>query len=149
MHELRLRKGEKLRHKLLIDRLFSKGSNLYEYPLRLTWNAVSTEDSESGFKHGFPSGVAPLQFFVSIPKKKRRHAVDRVLMRRRVREAYRLNRISLKELIDSKPELRTVSLAFIYLSSNNKDYQTIEKKMCLLLEKLSERLCKGDIKTQE
>ncbi len=140
MHELRLRKAEKLRHKLLTDRLFSKGNNLYEYPLRLIWNVVNSEEAESGFKHGFPAGVAPLQFFVSIPKKKRRHAVDRVLMRRRVREAYRLHRSALKEKIDSYPGFRTVSIAFIYLSSDNKDYVSIEKKVCLLLDKLSRKL---------
>ncbi len=43
-----------------------------------------------------PADVGALQMLVTVPKKKRRRAVDRVLMRRRIREAYRINRRPLR-----------------------------------------------------
>ena len=54
-------------------------------------------------------------------------------MRRRIREAYRINRIPLEELVCSCPEIRTLQLAFIYLKNENVDYAEIERKMRSLL----------------
>lgn len=141
-HTLTLRKAEKLRHKSFIDPLFGKGSarTAYEFPLRLTWRAVSEDEAAAMFRNGVPSGVAPLQMMITVPKKKRRHAVDRVLMRRRIREAYRLQRGFLFPVVDSYPGLRTVSMAFIYMADRNVDYAVIEKKMAALLQKVGKGL---------
>jgi len=74
---------------------------------------------------------------VTVPKKKRRRAVDRVLMRRRIREAYRINRRPLEDLACSCPGIRTLQLAFIYLKNENADYAEIERKMRALLAKVA------------
>lgn len=137
---LTLRKGEKLRHRQLVDSLFSKGHKAYEFPLRLNWRAVTKEETESLFSDGLPSGIAPIQMMITVPKKKRRHAVDRVLMRRRIREAYRLNRNFLFPLIKEHPELRTLSMSFIYIHNENLPFATIERKMKFLLEKVAKAL---------
>ena len=89
------------------------------------------------FRAELPPQLGKLQMLITVPKKKRRHAVDRVLMRRRIREAYRLNRLSLKETVENIPHSGTLSLAFIYLSDTNLPYSTIEKKMRRLLSKVS------------
>ena len=72
---------------------------------------------------------------LTVPKKKQRHAVDRVLLRRRMREAYRLNRdILFTSLADSHLQC---DMAFIYLSTHKSDYATIEASMKQLLDKIS------------
>ncbi|MBO4964848.1 MAG: ribonuclease P protein component [Muribaculaceae bacterium] len=135
---LTLRKGEKLRHKALIDTLFSEGKTLYSYPLRVTWRTLSPERLSGSFRAKIPNAIGSLQMMITVPKKRRRHAVDRVLMRRRIREAYRLNRLPLKHLVEDNHEIRTLSLIFIYIGDKNEDSQLVNKKMRKLLDKIAE-----------
>lgn len=137
---LTLRKGEKLRHRSLVDPLFREGRSFYEYPLRIAWRALTDEELEKTFRDHVPGRIDSLQMLVTVPKKKRRHAVDRVLMRRRIREAYRLKRLPLKEAVENAPGLRTLSMAIIYLHDKNLPYSTIERKMELLFKKLTRSL---------
>lgn len=92
------------------------------YPLRLTWRV----DHER--KVDIP------RFLVSIPKKRIRHAVDRVTMRRRVREAYRLNR-------DIIPRDLPVDLAFIYVADKLLPYAKVEHSVKKLLSSISSHPC--------
>lgn len=135
-----LRKDEKLRHKRLVDELFNEGESLYDFPLRLVWRRVSPEALEASFKTEVPPRLGELQMLITVPKKKRRHAVDRVLMRRRIREAYRLSRLPLKERLEADMSVGTLSLAFIYLCDKNLPYSLIEEKMSRLLSKLAKRV---------
>lgn len=138
---LTFRKAERLRHKSLINSLFQRGGNIYAWPLRLVYHNFSSEEMHALFRHGIPEHIAPLQMLVTIPKKKRKKAVDRVLLRRRIREAYRLNRLNVKKNLPLKSEKEvTLSLAFIYLSDKNEDYTLIETSMKKLLSKLREKL---------
>lgn len=131
-----LKKDEKLRHKTLVDGLFASGTTVYEYPLRMTYRALSEAELEGSFRKGSPDRIGPLQMLITVPKKKLRHAVDRVRMRRLIREAYRLNRLELKRNIEASDEIRTLSIAFIYLHGDLQDYAEIEKKMQKLLGKI-------------
>lgn len=146
---LTLRKGEKLRHRSLVDALFKEGRSIYEFPLRLSWRTLSEKELEETFSDHVPDRIDALQMLITIPKKKRRHAVDRVLMRRRIREAYRLNRGDLKKAVELNPELRTLSIALIYLSDKNLPYSTIEQKMKLLFQKLSKKAIAGEIASDQ
>lgn len=133
---LTLRKAEKLRHKSLVDALFRDGGSVYVYPLRLVWRIMTAETLGASFRNGVPPHIGPLQMLITIPKKKRRRAVDRVLMRRRVREAYRLGRGPLRVWLSAHPECRSLQMGFIYLADKNLDYKTISRKMELLLQKM-------------
>jgi len=137
---LTLRKGEKLRHRSLVEGLFKEGHTIYEFPLRLTWRALDGEGLDTTFRDHVPERIDSLQMLITVPKKKRRHAVDRVLMRRRIREAYRLNRLPLKGMLEANPGIRTLGMAIIYLHDKNLPYPTIEQKMRLLLKKLAARI---------
>lgn len=139
---LTLHKDEKLRHRSLVDALFREGSSIYEYPLRLTYRALDNEALENTFRAHVPEQIGTLQMLITVPKKKRRRAVDRVLMRRRIREAYRLNRLSLKRAAENNPDIRTLGIALIYLHGDNASYATIEQKIRLLFKKLESRLQK-------
>lgn len=138
-----LRKAEKLRHKNLVDSLFSNGKSIYDFPLRLVYRPLSSEDLQKSFRDRIPEKTGKLQMLVTIPKKKRRHAVDRVLLRRRIREAYRLNRLSLAELINGRDDIASLSMAFIFLGTDNVSYSEIEKKMINLLSRLKKKLTAG------
>ena len=131
-----LGKEEKLRHKTLVDGAFEGGTTVYEYPLRLTYRVLRPDELEASFRKGVPDRVGKLQMLITVPKKKLRHAVDRVRMRRLIREAYRLNRLPLKSEATAKTDLGTLSMAFIYLHPGLMEYAEIEKKMKRLLEKV-------------
>jgi len=131
-----LRKDEKLRHSRLVEDLFAKGNTLYDFPLRLTWRFIDADKLISSFRSNTPPKIGCVQMLVTVPKKKRRHAVDRVLMRRRIREAYRLNRLPLKAVAKQLNNDGTLSLAFIYICDKNLPYSLIETKMKRLLSKL-------------
>ena len=139
-HELRFRKAERLCSRTLRGELFRNGVNIYAWPLRLVWLKSSSEAMHRLFSHGIPAGIAPLQLMITVPKKKRHHAVDRVLMRRRIREAYRLARLPLKERLAADSEAYTASLAIIYMADENLDYAVIEKSIKRLISKLQSRL---------
>lgn len=136
---LTLRKGEKLRHRQLVGRLFEKGTSIYEFPLRLTWNVMSDEEMAGAFRDAMPRRIDRVQMLITVPKKKRRRAVDRVLMRRRIREAYRLNRLPLLDAVENNPAFGNLHMAFIYLSDRNAEYAEIEKKMKALLKRLEKK----------
>ncbi len=117
----RLYKKEKLCSAVAIEQLFSRDSladGALAYPLRAVWRFNPRRSSD-----------APLCFLVSIPKKRLRHAVDRVTMRRRVREAYRLNRHGVV-----LPDGARIDIAFIYVASGLKSYRSVESAMRRLLE---------------
>lgn len=69
---------------------------------------------------------------ITVPKKRIRHAVDRVTVRRRVREAYRLQRPLMVKPAGNVP----VDIAFVYISNTPEPYARIEKAMRRLLDKI-------------
>lgn len=144
---LTLRKGEKLRHRSLVDSLFRHGDTIYEFPLRLTWREVDEETLEKTFRDKVPEKIGPLQMLITVPKKKRRHAVDRVLMRRRIREAYRLNRLPLKDLVEAEEGIRTLGMAIVYIHDKNLPYSVVEQKMKVALRRLASKI-KGGLKKE-
>jgi ribonuclease P protein component len=121
----RLYKKEKLCSVIAIGQLFDGSDadchSALAYPLRVVWRENSRRSSD-----------APIQFLISVPKKKLRHAVDRVQMRRRVREAYRLNRHA-----HPLANERKVDVAFIYVGKTLEPYAKVEKAMHRLLSKIA------------
>lgn len=121
----RLYKSEKLCSKIEIEKLYAQGTSIIAYPLRAVWLEVPQDDC------GHPVAA---RFLISIPKKRIRHAVDRVLLRRRTREAYRLNRSLLDGVVK---EGKTVLIGFNWLANHEYNYVTIERSMQELLSKIS------------
>lgn len=73
------------------------------------------------------------QFLIAVPKKKIRHAVDRVQMRRRIREAYRLNR----HLI---PMDLPIDIAFLYVAGEVLPYAEVLKAVTRILTRITRTL---------
>lgn len=142
-----LRKSAKLRHRTLVQELFQKGRSVYSGPLRVTFRALTQEELKGSFREAVPDLLGPVQFMITVPKKKRRHAVDRVLMRRRIREAFRLQWHPLREKIQQDPDIRTLSLAIVYVDFTNAEMDAISAAMGSALSKVRKRLYpqpKGD-----
>ena len=122
--DYKLRKDEKLCSRTAVERLFGEGKSLMAFPLRAAYRLR-------------PRGDHPVQFLISIPKKRIRKAVGRVTLRRRVREAYRLNR---RDLLLAPLEQAGwgVDIAFVYLDSNPAPYSVINEKIVMLLTRIAQ-----------
>ena len=122
-------KEERLCNKKLIDQLYHNGSSFLCYPFKVSW--LPTNDTQP----------FPAQVMFSVAKKRYKRAVDRNLLKRRIREAYRLhkqqNLYSLLSETDKK-----IILSIGYIGKEIADYDLIEKKMLKLLAQLSEQVNK-------
>ena len=76
--------------------------------------------------------------YINIPNLNFKRAVKRVYLRRRIREAYRLNKQILTEPLSRQS--RTAHLAFLYLDKNLNDFHFIEKKVVEILERLARKI---------
>lgn len=118
---LRLYKTEKVCGEIAVSRLFNRtdadNNSLSAFPLRIIWRDSQCQNPKCS------------RFLISVPKRRFRHAVDRVKLRRRIREAYRLNRHLL-------PQGKFVDILFIYLPGIIMPYSQIERGMVRALSKL-------------
>jgi len=117
------KKEERLCSKKTIELLFSQGKGFYEYPFRVIWMNIELTTSY------------PAQILISVSKKSMPHAVDRNLLKRRIREAFRKNKHSWYEFLDTA-HLQCV-FALVYTSKDILDYKDIEAKIILILQRLS------------
>ena len=121
--DYKLHKEEKLCSRTAINNLFDEGKSLMAFPLRAAYRLR-------------PSGQQPVRFLISIPKKRIHKAVERVLLRRRTRESYRLNRNQL--LVPALQQADCgVDIAVVYLDKTPAPYQVIDEKMISLLERIA------------
>ena len=75
------------------------------------------------------------QFAISVPKKKLNKAHDRNTIKRRVREAYRLN---WKSFFPEESQYK-ILLLFIFIAKEKTEYLIIEKNMRSLFEKMEKQ----------
>lgn len=133
-------KAERLHHRSLVEGLFRFGKSFYDFPFKVTWRKLDQEELLKNFRNTPPDGIGTVQMMVTVPKKKRRKAVDRVLMRRRIREAYRLNRHELRNYVSTDPNIATLSVSFVYIHNQNMSFDVISEKMSVILPKLQNKL---------
>lgn len=115
-------KSEKLKSKITIDLLFSKGKSVSKYPLRLVY-----VESDYGIAE---SSEQKLKMGVSVSKKYFKRAVDRNYFKRVLRETYRLNK---HLLIDSLE--KPYAFMFFYQTKDRLTYEEINTKTIQLFEK--------------
>lgn len=116
-------KKEKLKSEKLIGQLFSEGKSVSAFPLRMVYLKTDFDD-EVQFKTG-----------VSVSKRNFKNAVDRIRIKRLLREAYRLNKAYYFNNI-----LGSYALMILYISKDGTDFDSIDKKMKLLLDTFSKKV---------
>jgi ribonuclease P protein component len=110
------RKEERLHKEKLIKELFETGSSFYFYPFKVL------------FKRN-PEAEFPVhQVMVSVSRKNFKKAVDRNLIKRRVRESFRLN----KNLLPLKPKLL---IAYIYTAKQILTFAQIQERLIKTLNR--------------
>lgn len=115
------KKEERLCNKKHLTSLFQSGSSFILYPYRISF--LESQDLPS-----------PIQIVVSVPKRRFKKAVDRNVLKRRIKEAYRLQKHSLYTFVaDHEIELL---IAFQYIGKEIADYETIYKRMGVALIKI-------------
>ena len=117
--DCRLPKSEKLHSFGVIRRLFTEGRGGFVYSLRYMVYAESADEMSA-------------EILFSTPKKFLKRANKRNKVRRRMRDAYRLN----KSILLASDTSRQLQVALIYSSKEVLDYKTIENATKRILENL-------------
>lgn len=114
------KRGERLKSRKIIGTLFSQGHSFGQYPLRLIWKEI--EANPKGF---------PIQCTVSVAKKKFPKAADRNRIRRKVKEAYRLNKHWVYEALEQ--ENTQYAFMILYVAKEPLPFEIIEQAMKKML----------------
>ena len=117
------KKEERLKSNLAVQDLLKQGHSVSIFPLKIYWKIVEDHGQK------FPSQVA-----IAVPRKKFRRAVDRNLMKRRIRESYRKNKNLLYDFL-IKSDLKVV-MVILFLTDEFIPYEQIESGLKTLLSKL-------------
>ncbi|KPK85827.1 MAG: hypothetical protein AMS27_06460 [Bacteroides sp. SM23_62_1] len=122
-----LNKSERLKSSRLIGEIISSGESFTVMPLKFFWDLCP------GDKNQYPAKMA-----VSVSSRNFKRAVDRNLIKRRIREAYRINKLELyKYLSDNNLFLNSVIL---YMPKTIFTYQQMEESIKKILDILINHL---------
>jgi len=119
------RKTERLNRKKIIEKMFQGGvsRSFTVFPLRVVY--LFPDDQQ-----------VPLSMMVSVSKHRFKHAIKRNRVKRQVREAWRLQKQSLVDILVEQH--KHLAVAFIYLSEELQPTALISKQMELAISKLCE-----------
>ncbi|HTB06718.1 MAG TPA: ribonuclease P protein component [Bacteroidia bacterium] len=122
---LTLRKTERLYEKKAIDNLFEDSKQVNMPPLRLLWKMEEK------------TGASETRAAFSVPKRNFKRAVDRNLLKRRMREAHRKHKSLLNDVIKGNKQC---NMMYIYMSRSIASYEEIESKLVLTLQRVIKEL---------
>jgi ribonuclease P protein component len=117
-------KNERLSGKKEIEELFKNGSSFYLHPFIFRYIQAEKER-----KH---------KVLFSVPKKKFKRAVDRNLIKRRLREAYRLN----KHHLNNSPHF--YYLGFVYIEKEIVPFSEIESRLVKTLKRFTNQIAENE-----
>lgn len=118
-------KKEKLKSKKRIEQLFAEGKSVTAYPLRLVFMPATFEDD------------IPAQTGISVSKRYFKLAVDRNLIKRLMRESYRLNKASYFNNLS-----QSYALMILYIGKDKPKLADLETRMQLLFKKFRSQVSK-------
>lgn len=114
---------EKLKSRKLIETVFTEGSSVSKYPLKLVY--LSSELPEE----------TPVQVAVTVPKRRFRKAVHRNRIKRLMREAWRLHKAQWL------PEIQQpYALVFIFTGKDLPELKDLHKAMDRVMNKFLEKI---------
>ncbi len=122
-HPFALAAEERLRGRSRVSQLFAEGQSGFTYPIRYVWiegDEASTDD-----------GLVSVLF--NVPKRFHRRANKRNLLRRRIKESYRLQKSLL--VTEGRSPLH---LALIYSTKDQLDYRQIYRAVGKILNNIND-----------
>jgi len=121
----RFTKVERLVSKTVIKDVFEKGKQFFLFPFKVFY---------------MPNNLGHNRVLISVPKRAHKRAVDRNLVKRRIREAYRLNG-------NNEQQVNFFDINIVYISNNISDFEQIKKRVSVVLERIQKNSDKADITT--
>jgi ribonuclease P protein component len=109
-HGHTFRKGERLNKEKFIEELFSRGSSFYLYPFKVSF--LASPDQTQRYN----------QVLISVSKRNFKKAADRNLIKRRVREAFRLNKFAIAAS-------QKLLIAYIYTAKEILTFAQIQERL--------------------
>lgn len=153
MPDYTLPRAERLRSLKAIRRMFDEGHSGFVYPFRYV-SLVERADAEradaekadtespdvemTAAVETIDAESRRVEVMFSVPKKFHKRANRRNLLKRRMREAYRLHREPLRERLQQQGA--TLRVALIYSTKECHTYKTISYAVQRILEQISQRL---------
>jgi len=126
MHQFTFKKEERLCSKIVLDKLFTDGKSVFSYPFKFVF--IPVDDATE----------TPIQIVFSVPKRNFKRAVHRNQIKRRMREAFRLNKPAFYENIaDTK-----IALMVIYTEKEILNFKLIQSGLIKGFRKISSSLKK-------
>ncbi|CAN5582554.1 ribonuclease P protein component [soil metagenome] len=122
-------KDERLSSRKLIEKIIAEGTSIHVSPFRLSWAVTKIKTS-------FPAQLA-----IAVPKRFFKRAVDRNRIKRLIREVYRKNKSGIYTLLQSKE--KQCALLIVYNGRKVPEYDEVEKKLLLTLQKFEEAILKN------
>jgi ribonuclease P protein component len=119
-----LGKNERLKSRKQIEQLFSEGKNFPLSPFRIYYRFIPI----------ITGSLSNLQFGAGVSGKNFKRAVDRNRIKRLIREAYRLQKIQLQEILRQKR--LQLNLFFIYTGKELPQFNTMKEKVNVILNKM-------------
>jgi len=116
------KKHDRLKSSLSIETLYRENQYIVSYPLKCYYAFSERKENESAIRVAFTA-----------PKKTFKSAVARNKLKRRMREAYRLNFRKIWET-EMQQNNKQLKLFFIYIGKDILDYNSIEKNMVVLMK---------------
>ena len=111
-------KSERISEKKIIDNLFSSGKKFSVYPFDVRF--LNQDENSASIS----------KVLITVSSSKIKSAVKRNLLKRRIKESYRIN----KNIISNK----LLMIAFVYVSEEIFTFSVIDKAIKKILKKLSE-----------
>ena len=118
-------KSERLSRKAAINKLFEQGESIVVSSFLLLWK-------ENTDKH------SATKTLISVPKRNISLATKRNLIKRRINEAFRLNKEKLYAKLGERN--KQINIAILYQKKEIQTYKIIEQKINLLLSRLIDDL---------
>ncbi len=120
-----LGKNERLKSKKSIDQLFNEGKGFSVFPYKVLYNFFEKE---------IDTNASHLKFGVAVSSRHFKKAVDRNKVKRLTREAYRVQKNELRDLV-KKMDIQ-LNVFFIYTAKEIPPFEMLNEKVVQIIHKL-------------